>query len=251
MSKAVSLIRFRYAALSVGIVLLVLALIAFLVAAHSRTVVAQNTWSNIGAVLATTALVGIIYDSLLKPRMLTEIRSSLELDASGVTAIAPSEDLLISRWPPRHRDVLVIVPDLRDWLKRGDWLYLCDLARRSSVALRLYGSIDDSIEAQLPTMIGDDWNRRGPSGEEAMQRDSSIVVYTLPKESQVSIYRSGDAAIVGVDAPFAEYVWGSAMGLQMTSSKSELWDWILSVETRVAKFATECCRFPADRGVWN
>lgn len=236
---------FKYSALVIGGVLLVAALLAFWQAARCETPLAANIWSNVGAALATTGLVGIIYDSLLKPKMLSEIKSSLDLDASGIVAIAPIEDLPISRWPPRHKTVLVIMPELQDWLKHGDWRYLVTTAQRTPLSLTIYGQIHEGDLSRIRETLTRAWSEAGSGGQSAAGRGSKLIVYRRSDHAQVSLYRSGDAAIVSFDAPFATYVYGAAVGLQIQASRSALWEWVDGVETRVARGADELCRLPA------
>jgi len=251
MSGATDFLRFRYAALVVGGALVLAGLGSFWFATQCTTTVAQSIWSNAGAALVTTGLVGIIYDSILKPRMLSEIKSSLDLDSAGVVAIRPIEDLSVERWRPRHRDVLVVVPDVSDWVKQRDWQFLCKRAGETQLSVKIYGKVDKSVEHGLRERILEAWNRNSPAHPSPSVKGSSLVVYGQERESQVSCYRSGDVAIVSFDAPFSSYVSGSAVGIQVEASKSELWDWILGVETRVSKDAREICRSGVPTGQWR
>lgn len=235
---------FKYRALLIGGLLLAAALLAFWQAARCETPLAANIWSNVGSALGTTGLVGIIYDSLLKPKMLSEIKSSLDIDASGITAIAPIEDLAISRWAPRHKSVLVVIPDLQDWLKHGDWRYLLTTAQKTPLSVTVYGHIAEDDILVLRETLMRTWQESGPGGQSAAGRGSKLKVFRRSDRAQVSLYRSGDAAIVSFDAPFATYVYGAAVGLQLQASRSVLWEWVDGVETRVALGADELCRLP-------
>ncbi|MBK9474672.1 MAG: hypothetical protein IPL94_00120 [Tetrasphaera sp.] len=236
---------FKYRALLIGGLLLAAALLAFWQAARCETPLAANIWSNVGSALGTTGLVGIIYDSLLKPKMLSEIKSSLDIDASGITAIAPIEDLAISRWTPRHKSVLVVIPDLQDWLKHGDWRFLLTTAQKTPLTVTVYGHINEDDVPLLRETLSRTWEEPGPGGQSAAGRGSKLKVFRRSDRAQVSLYRSGDAAIVSFDAPFATYVYGAAVGLQLQASRSVLWEWVDGVETRVALGSEELCRLPA------
>jgi len=201
--------------------------------------------------LITTGLIGVIYDSMLKPRMLADIKSSLDIDRCKVNAIAAVAELPVSRWRPRHSDVLVITPSVAEWLRQGDWHYLCAEARASTLVVRVYGHLDDGSDQAVRDAVAIAWADAGANGVSAASRGSTVVIFDHPGAAQVSLYRSGDAAIVGFDAPFADYLPGAAVGLQISRSDTELWQWVLGVETRVALRARQVCRVPHAAGTWR
>lgn len=230
------LINYRYAALVTGSILVLVGIALIWWGAAYDHEVASVALSNGGAALVTAGLIGIVYDSVLKPRLLGDIKESLDLDANGIQSIAPISDLSVSKWPPAHRDVVLVVPDIRDWVNGPDWPYLCERSREVELSIKIYSSGSPDYLTDVCTEMSEVWHA---STDRPTQ--SSFALYGRKEgtnqDSQIFAYRSGDVAMIGFDAPYTSYIRGSAIGIQLRAGRSKLWSWVHALETRVARDA--------------
>ena len=174
----------------------------------------------------------------MKPRLVADILDSAALQASGIQSLGAAQHLRIGDALPQHRDVLIVVPDILPWLDQADWQTLLAHAARQETHLRIYTSaVDHERSDAISARVRSDWAKpRGASGTPG-GRKSAVAVLDHPGSGSLYLYRSGDVAWIAFDSPFGSYVPGTALGMRIERSKSDVWEWIEDVE---ARFATSC-----------
>ena len=239
---------YKYTAVIVGGILTILGILGFWWAASVENEVTRTLLNNIASMLATVGLLSVIYDAFLKPRLLQDMGAATDLGASGITEFKAAEELQLSTIGPLQRDVLIIVQDLRAWLERGDWAYLASEAASRVLSVRLYcGHMPEMDPEEAVSTVEKKWKMPSSDGQSPYDRGSRIVILSVSGWTQTVVYRSGNAAVVFFTNPYGRFISGAAMGMSVRQSKSDLWDWIQSVEPSVSITATELIRITKDR----
>jgi hypothetical protein len=227
------LLRFRYTAVIVAALLVILALACFWVAAERDSPVAQSIWSNVGSALATIGLLGVLYDAILRPRLLADLVRSSDLQQSGIRALGKTSELRLWR-NYSGGDVLMIIPNLPGWLEQGDWQELMATAASTNTRVTVYTHLDDAELEVVDRRIRADWDVPQAGGRKPSDRKSGIVIYNHKNPTNTMIYKVGSSAWVVFDSPFVPFVPGKAIGMHVERSRSAVWDWIDSIESRIA-----------------